>query len=351
MSDAPGSTLAGLRSYAQSATVRMHELESPGGTAVVVPAWGGRILFLGTGEANALWTSPDFRNNGLWPANYGGCRTWFSPEGGPKGIYFSSDWKNWQCPPAMDPGTYRIVGESGPGRIAMENMFEAVANDGTVYRLQMDRLVEVVPPAVRAAGVDCMSLRFTHSYCNLADKTIEQEIDLWHLVQVPPRGTILVPMNDRSEPPYRNYFEPIPGERVALAGSVLSVAIDGARRYKLGIPQTRTTGAIAYVRAADGRANLLLKRFAVEAQGVYADRPQADPFTNGDPVQLYNHMTGGAEGFGEIECHSPAVHLPPRARQDFSIALDLIAGPLHAVLAAAGEVLGMDLTGARLLGT
>ncbi len=345
---ASGRTLTDLKAAAEETGVPLHALAGDGGCAVVVPAWGGRILFLGTGEANTLWTSPDFANNGLWPANYGGCRSWFSPEGGPKGIYFSADWSDWQCPPAMDPGDYKPVGETNGRRIALENQFQATSNDGTAYHLRMGRTVELGAAPDLPEGVACVPIHFAHSYVNLSDRTVDREIDLWHLVQIIPGGTILVPLAAGSDQPYRDYFEPVPADRVAVQGACLSVAIDGARRYKLGVNQRSAAGAIAYLRTTGDTASLLVKRFAVDAAGVYADRPEADQERNGDPIQLYNHMTGGPEGFGEIECHAPAVTLAPQARQEFSIELDLLEGPRNAVLEAGSALIDRDLAQVKL---
>lgn len=348
MTISPGSTLAGLNQYLQSNSIDSHDLSVPQGTVKVVPAWGGRIEFMGAGETNALWTQPDFDETGTWGWNKGGCRSWFSPEGGEKGIYFSSDWKSWECPSAMDPGNYQVV-EKTPTRIVMENEFKATSNDGTEYHLVMGRDISVgdMPDAI-ADGVVCLPIRFAHSYKNLSNRTVEREVDLWHLVQIIPSGTIVVPLKDGEGDAYRNYFEPVPDERVAEQGGCLSLRIDGAKRYKLGVNQKRAAGMIAYIRFDGDQATMFIKRFEIDPDGVYADKPEIDQVTNGDPIQMYNHLTGGPAGFGEIECHAPATILEPQKGQVFPIEIYLLEGPRDAVLESGGNLLNTDMSAVKL---
>lgn len=337
----PGATLSGLRAFAESEGVRLHEMPSGDGVAVVVPDWGGRVIFMGTGEANRLWTHPTLRTEGDWAWNWGGARSWYSPEGGPRGAYFSPDWTEWSCPSAMDPGQYRAMPDADATQIRMANDFQLTTNDGTVFELSLWREV-FAAEATEGAETRRLPLRFIHSYRNLGERLIDKEIDLWHLVQIPPGGTILAPLKEGSGEPCRNYFEPIPADRMAVRGNCLSVKIDGALRYKLGVSGRRSAGAVAYFRAEGGEASMLVKRFEVYPEGVYADRPQAAQDTNGDPVQLYNHMTADANAFGEIECHSPAVPLGPKEVQSFEITLTLIEGPRDAVLREGCGLMGVD---------
>ncbi len=344
----PLETLTGLREYARGPGVALHELTHPGGgVTVVVPAWGGRIVFAGCGEANVLWTAPDPAHPQLWPANTGGMRTWLSPEGGPKGAYFSADWKDWSCPAAMDPGAYLVEAGADADAIRMANEFTVTVNDGTEMHLQMGRDVAVGDRPGGLDGVEHLGIDFAHRLRNLGGALLDHAVDLWHLVQVVPGGCIVVPTADR--PAWRNYFQPIPEERYEEHDDHLVVRIDGARRFKLGVPNTSATGAIGYLRARpDGTASAVVKRFEVSETAIHCDRPEGDLDRNGDVVQLYNHDTGGAEGFGEIECHSPSEALGPGEDQRYPIRIDVVEGSPDAVRAAAGRLLDRDLGGLTL---
>jgi hypothetical protein len=346
----PGATRTDLCEYLEAQSIEYLELEHPGGRSVVVPAWGGRVIFLGAGEQNRLWTSPDFRHNGLWPANYGGMRSWLSPEGGPKGTYFSADWEAWSCPAQMDPGRYHVTAAEPRRAVRLDNAFEVETNDGTALSLTMGRDCSVGErPAAVGGAVGHVGLDFAHRLQNNGGQTLEQAVDLWHLVQVVPGGVIVVPT--RGQPGWRNYFEPIPADRYAEHADFLVVRINGAQRYKLGVPNTSATGGIAYLQPLPGgEAAAIVKRFAVEPGAVHCDRPQGKQEENGDVVQLYNHMTGGAEGFGEIECHSPAATLAPGEEQSYAIRIDLVEGPEAEVRRAAGALLERDLSQISLAG-
>ena len=339
----PGATLSGLREFASAEGVEIHELHAGDGTAVVVPAWGGRIMFMGTGEANRLWTHPTLKPEGAWSFNKGGARSWYSPEGGDKGIYFSRDWSEWRCPAQMDPGSYVVAPDAAEDLISMANDFDATTNDGTQYALSMWREIESAERPGISAGVRCLPLRFSHSLRNLSERVIEKEIDLWHLVQVPAGGTIIVALNDGPQQAWRNYFDPIPAERMAEGGAGLCVKIDGELRYKLGVSAERAAGAMGYFLPQGHEASALVKLFDVEADATYADRPEADQQSNGDPVQLYNHFTGGAQAFGEIECHSPAATLAHGHVYTFVIDLLLLEGPRDTVLHDTCALMGVEV--------
>lgn len=340
---AHGANLESIRAYATMHDLDIIELAHPGGgVCVVIPAFGGRIVYVGFGGANRIFAAPDFDAPDMWQGNYGGLRSWLSPEGGPKGTYFSADFKDWKCPAGMDPGDF-VISTQTPTTVSMDNAFSVVTNDGTQMHLSMGRDIAVGDrPASIGAAVRHMAIDFAHRLENCGEQTLDNVVDLWHLAQVNPGGVIVVPTQGRPE--WRNYFQPIPEERYGETDDCLVVKINGSLRFKLGIPDRASTGRIAYIQPVEnGQAIAIIKRFSVDPKAIHCDRPEGKFDENGDAVQLYNHFTGDENAFGEIECHSPAATLTPGAEQRYAIRFDILEGTQADVKQAAGVLLERNL--------
>ena len=338
-----GKTLASLRAYAKAKNIAIKELSHPGGgVTVIVPAFGGRIMYAGFGADNHIFAAPDFDTPAMWQGNYGGLRTWLSPEGGPKGTYFSLDFKNWKCPASMDPGAFSTLSESSR-EVRLSNDFDVTANDGSRFSLTIGRDMAVGErPTSISGAIKHMGIDFTHHLKNRGAETLDRVVDLWHLAQINPGGVIVVPT--KGKPQWRNYFQAIPADRYTEAADHLVVRVNGALRFKLGVPDVASTGRIAYLQPlSNGSALAIVKRFSVDANYVHCDRPEGKFDENGDGIQLYNHFTNDDNAFAEIECHSPAEVLRPGAGQSFPIRFDIMEGSISDVLAAAGVLLERNI--------
>ncbi len=332
--------------------VRSEVLPSGDGEIVVVPVWGARVMGVMLGGENALWTTPDLPGKD-W--NKGGWRTWYAPEGHEKGVFWDVGFKNWTCPPQVDNGDYRPIAPPRPGVLAYESSFQVTTNDGTPYSLRFRR--EIGALANPLAGdplwdglkgrVGFAGVAFAHALQNRSRTVIDREIGLWSLVQVRGRGTAIIPVTEGDgsvKKVYRDYYEPIPEDRRALQGGAFTFFLDGSRRYKVGVPADRTGGLVGWLtKFPSGAGLLLVQRFAVDPAAKYIDRPKDAPATNGDPFQCYNHLSGGPEGFSELECHAPSVRLEPDGEQVFPVELFVYRGDAEDLKKVASKLLGVDV--------
>lgn len=310
---------------------------------VIVPKFGARILAVSLGGKNLFWTHPEIL------LGQGGQRSWVSPEGGDKGFLFKPDWTGTRDFSMMDPGHYERVFEEGDGdRIGYKNSFEATSNDGkNNYALTLMRSFDFEEDPLRGvAGFENLDYQhlgidFVHALKNNSEETLDRLLDLWCLIQIPPKGTMVVPVDNVSDEAWRgNYFEPIPDKYVRANPDSFSYFIHGSRRYKVGIRPQSARGVIAYIFDTDSdTASMVFMTFAVKPDVRYVDRPKVEQQTNGDAIQIYSHLEEGALAFGELECHSWGLMLGPGGEESFPIKIHMYRAPLDVLKKIGNELI------------
>lgn len=302
-----------------------------GNRFLVVPKFGARILAVSVDNENLFWTHPDILKG------QGGQRSWIAPEGGAKGFIFRPDWKGNRDFSMLDPGDYRVSNYRKNEFMSLQNSFETASNDGKEkYDLTLTREVRLEEdplkgdPEFKALKYEYLGFDFVHKLKNNSGVGLGRILGLWCLVQIPPKGTMIVPVQDVKNDAWRtNYFEPIPDEFVKANPDSFSYYIHGGQRYKVGIRPESSRGIICYLsRTQSGDFFMVFMNFPVKPDGRYADRPKTEQETNGDAIQLYSHLEKGALAFGELECHSWAFELPAGAEGAFPIKTYIYKAPL-----------------------
>lgn len=299
---------------------------------LVVPRFGARILAVSVGGENLFWSSPGVLEG------QGGFRTWIAPEGGDKGIIFKPDWKGNRDFSMLDPGNYRVVSLKENEEIVLSTAIKTASNDGqTRYDLTLTRDIRLGEdplkddPDFRELHYQYLGIEFVHSLKNHAQKPLEQIIGLWGLINVPPKGTMIIPVTEVVRDAWRaTYYEPIPGEFVKANADSFSFYIHGSQRYKVGVRPETAAGVICYLaKSGGGEYSLVSMSFPVKPAGRYPDRPRVEQETNGDAVQLYSHLEPGNLAFGELECQSWGLDLPAGGEAAFPIKIDIYKAPLE----------------------
>ncbi len=306
-----------------------------GNQFLVVPKFGGRILAAFVDGENVFWTHPDV------PKGQGGQRTWISPEGGEKGFIFKPDWTGNREFSMMDPGNYEVVTSVENEHLILENRFATSSNDQkekydlTVTR-EMRHLEDPLQgvPEFEFLKYSFLGIDFIHKLKNNSDVLFDKILALWCLIQVTPKGTMIVPVQDVEGTTWRgNYFEPIPKDFVKSNPDSLSFYIHGSQRYKVGIRPEAAKGLICYL--AKAKADdffMVFMMFPVMPEAKYVDRPKTEQGTNGDAIQIYSHLEKGALAFGELECHSWGLELEPDGEKAFPIKIYVYKSSLDVLL-------------------
>ena len=187
--------------------------QSPDGTNVLVLPYGGRILglFAPDDDSNFLWTNPalssvstaqEFYQSTEWH-NSGGDRTWLAPEID----FFFPDYPNlkrYRQQRKLDPGNYIVVRHKD--KLSWTNRAAL-----TMSRSKREVEVEItksLSPALNPLGsLDRTALSqvkyagYTlHSSLQILSSGQVPQIGLWHLLQLPHGGEILLPTVFRCEP-------------------------------------------------------------------------------------------------------------------------------------------------------
>lgn len=332
--------------------IEFYIFEKEEGTGfIVVPSFGARIIGAFIDGENLFWTHPEVKKG------QGGQRTWISPEGGDKGFIFKPDWSGNRDFSMLDPGNYKVISFEKNKFISLKNSFKTTSNDGKEdYNLELTREMSFADnPFERDSEFKNSDLRFlgidfTHKLKNNGDKILDRIIGLWCLIQIIPQGTMIVPVKESSHRAYRgNYFEPLPPEYVKLNSDSISFFVHGSKRYKIGINPKYARGAIAYVsKNPKGEFYIVMMSFKVDSDAKYPDRPKTEQETNGDAIQIYSHLEEPPLAFGELECHSPSLYLPPQKEEAFRIKIYIFKGSKEWIIKAGKKLVSPDFDKAYL---
>jgi hypothetical protein len=291
-----------------------------GGNVAVTPV-GGRIVALAFSptDPNLFWTNPELVNADLvrnhpekLAGGLGGDRIWFAPEldyhwrGTP-------DWNtcsNYEVPASADPGEYRFVNETADAVTLHARIRLSSIRTGISVGFNLDRTVRLTPsPVVLDDGVEYVGIETCHNV-EVDESTTAGRFDLWHILQVPSGGMLIVPfkpcasIHDRTALSYA-----LPGNWVERR-SYLSYRYTGSVRAKFGLGAAALTGRAGIVRQVNARKFcLIVRQFHVDPTGTYGDHPYGVERTD-QAFQAWDGM-----GFGELEHHSPLLDAGRGPRQ------------------------------------
>lgn len=332
--------------------IEFYIFEKEEGTGfIVVPSFGARIIGAFIDGENLFWTHPEVKKG------QGGQRTWISPEGGDKGFIFKPDWSGNRDFSMLDPGNYKVISFEKNKFISLKNSFKSTSNDGKEdYNLELTREMSFADNPLerdsefKNSDLKFLGIDFTHKLKNNGDKILDRIIGLWCLIQIIPQGTMIVPVKESSHRAYRgNYFEPLPPEYVKLNSDSISFFVHGSKRYKIGINPKYARGAIAYVsKNPKGEFYIVMMSFKVDSDAKYPDRPKTEQETNGDAIQIYSHLEEPPLAFGELECHSPSLYLPPQKEEAFRIKIYIFKGSKEWIIKAGKKLVSPDFDRAYL---
>jgi hypothetical protein len=290
-------------------------LAGDGGERILVLPHGGRILglsFPGSDE-NLLWisaalddeatTSEHFESDD-W-RNSGGDRTWLTPE-----IHFFyprfPDNSIYFQPRQLDPGNYQVR-ETGVG-VALENqcVMHSFRENWDVH-LTLVKLVTPTscPLADRPHGVSFAGYRLATTMKLSEASSDRVRIGLWHLLQLPPRGEMIVPLHSPATPTH--YFGEIPPGHLRVEADCIRYRMDAPNEQKIGVGPAALTGRTGYRLDDSNKSTLVIRNFYVEPHGDYADVPLDDPNCPGDAFQACSVNTPRLGTFAEMEYHVPAI--------------------------------------------
>jgi len=286
------------------------DIGNTGAERIVILERGSRVIELKTPnhDASAFWTNPSAIAEGDW--NVGGDRTWISPELD----YFTDDKGEYAIPEQLDPGSYKLEGDSLARSANTEQTFtlrSARTQEETQLILQKQYL-PIPNPLSKNLSIEHSSL-LDVSYAGYECQTrlesrgpdAESWCNLWSITQVPMGGTVLIPTIGSAEPLVM--FKQAESIDMEVHPHCLKVAYDGSHSFKISLDALQSTGRFGYLRQInEEESSLLVRQFQVRPSGHYPDYPSYQPDYTGSCMQFFfdgNQMGG----FGELEYHVPAI--------------------------------------------
>jgi len=295
---------------------------------------GGRVLglFAAGDGANFYWTNPLFKDAAKAAAflqsdewqNTGGDRTWLAPEID----FFFPNYPNtavYHQPRQFDAQAYEAVEIRGAPGLRIE--FEIKhAKQVAPIRLRLAKSIQSVANPLRHEAIwnnlggvafAGYGLRTTLEFCSAPAPMVP--VGLWHLIQMPHGGEMLLPTYGPARPKIV-FGEIPPGDLTALpSGGGARYRMRAKGEQKITLRAVSCTGRAAYRYEAAGAWHLVLRNFSINPSGEYVDAPWADPSDLGYGVQACN-VNSDLGSFSELEYHIPAIGVsgaPPRS-EDFA---------------------------------
>lgn len=333
---------------------RPEVIAGAGGSHIVVLPYGGRVLglFAAGRDENFLWTNPAlasaetaraFYQSSRWH-NSGGDRTWLAPEMDfflpqfpDTSVYFQ--------PRQLDPGQYQLRREDGGIRLVNQLVLRS-SRTGEAIKLRITKHVSSAEDPLRyehgVSGLNGLQFAgYTLETClELCETPAVNGVGLWHLLQLPHGGEMLIPTYARSRP--RVCFGKVPSGELSVEEHLVRYRMRAHGENKISIRAVAATGRVGYLYSTEGVWSLVVRSFSVDPSGHYADAPWDDPGDLGYAVQVCSVSSDALGRFSELEYHAPAIGGPSgRVRSSEVSRVWAFRGPAGAVGAAARALLGV----------
>jgi hypothetical protein len=321
------------------------ESETGNSQIAVVPAYQGRVMTSsakGAAGTSFGWINYDYIKAGQVTPHInvpgGEERFWLGPEGGQFSLFFAPgakfEFDDWQTPPAIDTEPFEIIDQNRQ-HATFGRAMKLRNYSGTEFNLEVERKVEVLPPAAAAESLDqelsqlnFVGYRTSNRITNTGDSAWTHDsglLSIWLLgmYKPSPKTTVVIPFQpgptDTLGPIVNDaYFGKVPAERLKIEDDVLFFSADGTYRSKIGLTPQRSQD-ICGSYDAHGKVLTIVKYNKPGPETTdYVNSMwelQDKPFS-GDVVNAYNDgpPEPGAKPLGpfyELETSSPAFALKP----------------------------------------
>ena len=292
------------------------------GTRLLILPHGGRLLGLYAPKRakNFYWINPllstvsttrAFFASKEWH-NSGGDRTWLAPE---VDIFLPEfpALTRYVQPRELDPGRYRVVPTRGGFKIENELTLRLARTDEKM-RLKLAKWFgPALNPLRGERGIDLRKVDYAGYTQSVSLEIVKKDrlqpspVGLWHLIQMPLGGELLIPTFSRTEP--RNIFSTkgvIAARDLLVEDRMVRYRMRQPGEHKISLRAASVCGRVAYLSSTGNVWSLVVRNFGINPSGEYVDVPWNEPERTGFAVQACNVNTRAAK-FAELEYHTPAI--------------------------------------------
>jgi len=303
-------------------------LAEHGLAAVEVPGTdGGAILALNAG-ARTLRLTGESGHDFLWmnsallegrmveedPAtgwrNFGGDRTWISPESDIMIEDLGDPWRTYRMPPSFDPGHYEVSRDGSGVRLSNRCVVRNHRLNAEA-EIAVDKTIAAILNPLRTSDAGRLLVSAEYIGCeqtttlSLLSKPVRgMRFGLWHLTQLRSPAEVLVPISEPTRP--HTYFGQADTTQMSVEERLVRFRVDGTELRKIGLKADAVTGRMGFVQElADGSWSLVVRNIIVNPSAEYVDTPWDDLEDTGYAVQCFSNS--GPDDFAELEYHTPAI--------------------------------------------
>jgi hypothetical protein len=255
------------------------------------------------------------------------------------------DLKRYWQQPELDPGHYEASRENG---------MLSWTNRATLSMSRTKRRVDVeitksLAPALNPLRHGSNEAETKVRYAGYTLRTSLQllssgqtpRIGLWHLVQMPHGGDMLVPTFFRCQP--KVYFGAIGPEDLEVGTHLIRYRMRASGGHKIGVQATAVTGRVGYLYGVGDEVALVVRNFSVNPSGEYVDVPGAEPDNFGFAFQACN-VSSDLGAFSELEYHVPAAaSTPGSSRSEEQSQLWAFRGPWSTIKSVVRRLLSEEV--------
>lgn len=290
------------------------EHQFPDGTVILVMPYGGRVIGFCSvkNQQNFLWTNPalqtvtdakSFYEQPQWH-NSGGDRTWLAPE---IDIFFPKfpDLNIYTQPDQIDPGNFQITRTKG-GVSLFNKLTVKLSRSQKVLKLAMTKNFGLASNPVPLEGVEYAGYTST-TMLEILNSDLDKcgTVGLWHLMQLPCSGQMLISTYRKVKPVV--IFGDVPQSDLSIIDNLCSYSVSGEGSCKFSLDAVDITGRAGYAYSDDNQQTLVVRHFFVNPSGMYIDVPFNDTQRTGLAFQACKINNPQWGNFCELEYHTPAI--------------------------------------------
>lgn len=330
-------------------------LQTPDGSRLVLLPYGARVLglFAPGQDESFYWSNPAlaavdsaralFVSAG-WH-NTGGDRTWIAPE--IDTFFPDAEGTRYVQPRQLDMSDYAVEPVGG-GVALSKRMTLHLARPDQDIDLRLAKWLGPAPNPLRRER-DLAAVVAATAYAGYTQRTTLElaghsvgagvSLGIWNLIQLAPGGELLVPTYSRAE--VQSCFGAMPAEAFRIESRLLRLKVDFSGSHKIALRAAALCGRAGYLHAQAGAWSLVIRNFAVNPSGEYADVQRFAPEDSGYAFQACRVDEPEFGSFFELEYHAPALGAPPDPnRSDDTSQVWAFRGDRAAIEQIAGKLLG-----------
>jgi hypothetical protein len=283
------------------------------GTNLLIMFYGGRLIGFSNSRSdeNFLWTNPALKSVSEAKAFYaqsqwhnsGGDRTWLAPE---IDIFFPSypNLDVYVQPSQLDPGNFLI--DTTQDSISVRNKLSVkLYRSQKLLNLAMTKKFTSAENPTPFADVEYAGYTSTTSLEILDSKENSGSIGLWHLMQLPIGGRMLVSTHKKANPV--TIFGEVLQKDFSLSDNICEYNVSNEGSCKFSLNAVEITGRAGYVYENEGLQTLVVRNFLVDPSELYIDVPFDDTQRTGFAFQACKINSSQWGNFCELEYHTPAI--------------------------------------------